>query len=112
MILRSVHHALYHWSYGFITAAYSWANRARNAAHMTNDLAGMASDVLFAARRFGFGRKLNLHPAYSIDDPKLATAANSVCTHLVKPSPFISSVAADQMKNGFNPRLEPTRTRP
>ncbi|WP_022703877.1 hypothetical protein [Pseudorhodobacter ferrugineus] len=60
---------------GLITAAYFWANRARNAAHMTNDLAGVASDVLSAARRFGFSRKLNLHPVESIDDPQLATAA-------------------------------------
>lgn len=60
---------------GLIAAAYFWANRARNAAHMTNDLAGMASDVMAAARRFGFSRKLNLHPVESIDDPKLATAA-------------------------------------
>ena len=60
---------------GLTTAAYFWANRARNAANMTNDLAGMASDVLSAARRFGFSRKLNLHPVESIDDPKLATAA-------------------------------------
>ena len=60
---------------GLIAAAYFWANRARNAANMTNDLAGMASDVLSAARRFGFSRKLNLHPVESIDDPKLVTAA-------------------------------------
>lgn len=60
---------------GLIAAAYFWANRARNAAHMTNELAGMASDVMAAARRFGFSRKLNLHPVESVDDPKLASAA-------------------------------------
>lgn len=60
---------------GLIAAAYFWANRARNAAHMTNELAGVASDVMAAARRFGFSRKLNLHPVESIDDPKLASAA-------------------------------------
>lgn len=57
---------------GLIAAAYFWANRARNAAHMTNELAGMASDVLSAARRFGFSRKLNQHPVEAVDDPNLA----------------------------------------
>lgn len=60
---------------GIVAAAYVWVIRARHAAHMTNELAGVASDVLAAARRFGFSRKLNLHPVESIDDPKLAIAA-------------------------------------
>ncbi|MDN5786973.1 hypothetical protein [Pseudorhodobacter sp.] len=60
---------------GLLAAAYFWVNRAKNAAHMTNELAGVASDVMAAARRFGFSRKLNLHPVESIDDPKLAATA-------------------------------------
>lgn len=59
---------------GLVAAAYFWANRARDAARLTNDLAGVASDVMAAARRFGFSRKLNLHPVESVDDPQLATA--------------------------------------
>lgn len=42
---------------------------------MTRDLAGMSSDVMATARRFGFSRQLNLHPVRSIDAPKLAAAA-------------------------------------
>lgn len=60
---------------GLIGAAYFWAQRARNAAVMTEELAGMAGDVMAAARRFGFRRKLNVHPVESLDDAKVATAA-------------------------------------
>lgn len=60
---------------GLIGAAYFWAQRARNAAVMTEELAGMASDVMSAARRFGFRRKLNLHPVDSLDDANVAIAA-------------------------------------
>lgn len=59
---------------GLIAAAYFWVNRTRNAARMTNELADVASDVMAAARRFGFSRKYNQHPVDSIDDPKLAIA--------------------------------------
>jgi hypothetical protein len=60
---------------GLIFAAYVWAQRIRAAGQMTNELANMASDVISAAKRFGFSRKLNLHAVESVDDPKLATAA-------------------------------------
>lgn len=60
---------------GLIAAAYFWAQRARNAAAMTQELGNVAADVMAAARRFGFRRKLNLHPVESLDDPALATAA-------------------------------------
>jgi hypothetical protein len=56
-------------------AAYFWINRARNAAEMTHEIAGVASDVMAAARRFGFRRKLNTHPVESLDDPDIAIAA-------------------------------------
>jgi hypothetical protein len=56
-------------------AAYIWYIRARNAAEITHELAGVASDVMNAARRFGFRRRLNLHPVESVDDPNLAIAA-------------------------------------
>jgi hypothetical protein len=58
-----------------IGGAYFWAQRARNAAVMTEELAGMASDVMAAARRFGFRRKLNVHPVESLEDANVAMAA-------------------------------------
>jgi hypothetical protein len=58
-----------------IGGAYFWYVRMRGAAEMTQELAGVASDVMAAARRFGFRRRLNLHPVESVDDPNLAIAA-------------------------------------
>lgn len=60
---------------GIIGAAYFWAQRARNARDMVGDVADMANDVRLAARRFGFNRKMNVHPVESIEDPRLAIAA-------------------------------------
>ncbi|MGJ8611516.1 MAG: hypothetical protein ACSHWY_10490 [Octadecabacter sp.] len=60
---------------GIIGAAYYWANRAQNARHIVGDVADMANDVRLAARRFGFSRKMNVHPVESIEDPRLAIAA-------------------------------------
>ena len=57
---------------GLITVAYVWIWRMRSAAEMTQELAGVAGDVMAAARRLGFRRKLNLHPAESVEEPKLA----------------------------------------
>ena len=53
---------------------YFWLNRARNAAYGAQDLAGMAQDVLGAARRFGFRRQANIHPVESLQDPAVAIA--------------------------------------
>lgn len=55
-------------------AAYFWMNRARNAASAVQDLAGVASDVMNAARRFGFRRAANVHPVESLEDGFVATA--------------------------------------
>ena len=60
---------------GIIGAAYFWAQRARNARDVVGDVADMANDVRLAARRFGFNRKMNVHPVESIEDPRLAIAA-------------------------------------
>lgn len=57
-----------------IGAAYFWAQRARNAAEITRELSGVASDVAAAARRFGFRRRLNIHPVESLDDTDIAVA--------------------------------------
>jgi hypothetical protein len=61
-----------------IGAAYFWAQRARNAADMTRDLAGVASDVAAAARRFGFRRRVNVHPVEGLDDPDVAVAGAGI----------------------------------
>jgi hypothetical protein len=60
---------------GIIGAAYFWTQRARNARYMLGDVGDMANDVRLAARRFGFTRKMNVHPVESIEDPRLAIAA-------------------------------------
>lgn len=60
---------------GIIVTAYIWSSRARNARHIASDIADMAGDVRAAARRFGFSRRANLHPAESIEDPNIAAAA-------------------------------------
>ncbi|UYV36106.1 hypothetical protein N4R57_13830 [Rhodobacteraceae bacterium D3-12] len=57
---------------GAITAVAFFVLRARNAANAAGDLVDMANDVRLAARRFGFRRKTNLHPAESIEDPNIA----------------------------------------
>lgn len=56
-------------------AAYVWIIRARNAAEVTRELSGVASDVMAAARRFGFRRHLNTHPVNSLEEPDIAVAA-------------------------------------
>ena len=61
-----------------IGAAYFWAQRARNAADMTRDLAGVASDVAAAARRFGFRRRGNVHPVESLEDADVAYAGAAI----------------------------------
>ncbi len=57
-----------------IAGAYFWAQRARNAAEITRELAGVASDVAAAARRFGFRRRGNIHPVESLEDADVAVA--------------------------------------
>ena len=59
---------------GIIVAAYFWAQRARNAAEVAKVLVDVPNDIRLAARRFGFRRRTNVHPAESVDNPKLAIA--------------------------------------
>lgn len=60
---------------GIIGAAYFWAQRARGASVIAEDIVGMAGDVMNAARRFGFRRRANVHPVESLDDADVAVAA-------------------------------------
>lgn len=64
--------------FGLVIGAYFWLQRARMAAEATQELAGVAQDVLAAAKRFGFRRKLNLHPVESLEDPDVAIAGAGV----------------------------------
>ena len=64
--------------FGLVNGAYFWVQRARMAAEATHELAGVAQDVLAAAKRFGFRRKLNLHPVESLEDPDVAIAGAGV----------------------------------
>ena len=52
---------------GFLAGAYFWMIRARAAADAARDLTGVAQDVMAAARRFGFRRRLNTHPVESLE---------------------------------------------
>jgi hypothetical protein len=61
-----------------IGGAYFWAQRARNAADITRELAGVASDVAAAARRFGFRRRGNIHPVESLEDADVAVAGAGI----------------------------------
>ena len=63
---------------GLLAAAVIWVNRARAAADATRELTGVAQDVMAAARRFGFRRRLNLHPVESLDDPDIAVAGAGI----------------------------------
>ena len=60
---------------GIAAAVYFFVIRARNAAHVAQDVVEMAGDVRAAARRFGFKRKTNVHPVETIEEPNLAIAA-------------------------------------
>jgi hypothetical protein len=55
-----------------ILGAAFWIYRLNAARDAAETLAGAANDVRLAARRFGFRRKTNLHPADCVDDPRLA----------------------------------------
>ncbi|MEO9514163.1 MAG: hypothetical protein ABJG55_00300 [Paracoccaceae bacterium] len=59
---------------GLATAAYFLIMRARHGAEIAHELLDVADDIRAAARRFGFRRKGNQHPAESIDDPQVALA--------------------------------------
>ena len=58
-----------------VGAGYIWMLRARNAAEVTRELSGVASDVMAAARRFGFRRRFDTHPVDSLEDPDVAVAS-------------------------------------
>ena len=62
---------------GVVTAVLFFVLRARNAAHAATDLIDMANDVRLAARRFGFRRRADIHPAESIEDHRVAMAGIS-----------------------------------
>ena len=59
---------------GVLTAAGIWYYRLQSAQRGAADLLDAANDVRLAARRFGFKRKLNVHPVDSIEDARLAAA--------------------------------------
>ena len=61
-----------------IGAAYFWAQRVRGAAQIGQELSGMASDVLAAARRFGFRRRGAEHPVESLQDADVAIAGAAI----------------------------------
>ncbi|TDT77238.1 hypothetical protein BDE40_0518 [Litoreibacter halocynthiae] len=63
---------------GALGAAAYWYFRMRDIGVAGRDLVNVANDVRLAARRFGFKRNANVHPAESIEDPKVAIGALAV----------------------------------
>lgn len=59
---------------GLIGAASYWLFRLRMARDALDDISGVASDVIAAARRFGFRKKYNAHPVEGLEDPDVAIA--------------------------------------
>ncbi|MEM9048015.1 MAG: hypothetical protein AAGC92_04785 [Pseudomonadota bacterium] len=60
---------------GALGAGLFWYYRVRNAAEATREITEMASDVQSAARRFGFRRQANVHPADAVEDARLVGTA-------------------------------------
>ncbi|WP_281857736.1 hypothetical protein [Litoreibacter halocynthiae] len=63
---------------GALGAAAYWYFRMRDIGVAGRDLVNVANDVRLAARRFGFSRRSNIHPAESIEDPKVAIGGLAV----------------------------------
>lgn len=63
---------------GILTGALIWYWRAKAAGQAVQDLAGVAQDVMSAARRFGFRRRYNEHPVDSLQDADVAIAGAGV----------------------------------
>ena len=63
---------------GLVLAAGVWAWRIRMARQALDDVSMMAGDVIAAARRLGFRRRLNNPSGDSVDEPELAMAAVGV----------------------------------
>lgn len=59
---------------GLIGAISYWLFRIRMARDALDNISGAASDVIAAARRFGFRKKYNAHPVEGLDDPDVAIA--------------------------------------
>ncbi|MBJ2151924.1 hypothetical protein [Paracoccus sp. IB05] len=59
---------------GIIATAAIWYWRMKAAGQAAQDLAGVAQDVMSAARRFGFRRRYNEHPVESLQDGDVAIA--------------------------------------
>lgn len=59
---------------GLIGGAVIWYYRMKAAGQAAQDLAGVAQDVMSAARRFGFRRRYNEHPVDSLQDADVAIA--------------------------------------
>jgi hypothetical protein len=57
---------------GVIAAAAVWYWRMQAARDAAGELLDVANDVRLAARRFGYRRRHNVHPADSVDDARLA----------------------------------------
>lgn len=62
---------------GIISTAAFFILRARNAGRAASEIMDMANDVRLAARRFGFRRRTDIHPAEAIEDPAIAIAGIS-----------------------------------
>lgn len=85
-------------------AAYFWIMRARNAAEMTSELAGVANDVYLAAKRFKFRRKTNVHPVESIEENALGIA--SICCAFLEIGSLPTKDERDRLHVQLQSKLE------
>ena len=59
---------------GIATGAWLWYQRAKHAKEVADEVYDLARDVRSAARRLGFRRRTDIHPADCVEDPRLAVA--------------------------------------
>lgn len=88
---------------GLILAAGMWAWRIRMAKQALDDVSGIAGDVIAAARRLGFRRRMNVHPVESVEEPALAVSALGIAFLDLASMPTAEQL--DQLKKAIQNEL-------
>ncbi|MEL7099856.1 MAG: hypothetical protein AAGM84_13590 [Pseudomonadota bacterium] len=93
---------------GIAVAAYLWAQRARTAADIARDIAGLPAEARAAARRWNFKRRTDLHPVEGIEDPRLAMGG--LAAAFVELDDLPTREARDRMTSALGDTLRLTKT--
>lgn len=88
---------------GLLAGAAIWIWRIRMAREALDEVSGIASDVVSAARRLGFRRRANTHPVESIDEPELAITAIGIAFLDLASLPTAEQLA--QLKSALSAQL-------